>query len=112
LHVAWNPRNEVAVARVTQAKIDSGNVEAIGDDLLKLAAEVGNRKLLINMEGVEFIFSTALGKLLATEKKITGQGGRLRLCRLCPLVLDTFQKSGLTFVFEIYRDEEHGLAGW
>ena len=66
--------------------MNADNVEEIGAELLALAADPANKQMVLNLAGVEFLFSTALGKLVALEKKLQAQRGTLRLCELRPVV--------------------------
>src|SRR5262245_55260218 len=53
----------VTIVRVLPARIDSENVEAIGAALLALADDPANKRMVLNLAAVEFLFSTALGKI-------------------------------------------------
>jgi anti-anti-sigma factor len=100
----------VAVVRVLTAKINSDNVEAIGDALLALVEDPANRRMILNLSRVEFLFSTALGKIVALEKKLQAQRGTLRLCELRPIVRESLENAGLTVILRVFDTEEQALA--
>jgi anti-anti-sigma factor len=100
----------VAVVRVLAARIDSENVEEIGAALLALADDPANKRMVLNLAPVEFLFSTALGKLVALEKKLQSKRGSLRLCELRPLVHESLDSAGLTLILQVFDTEQQALA--
>jgi anti-anti-sigma factor len=102
--------NGTTVVRVLAARINSDNVEVIGAALLALADDPANCRMILNFSQVEFLFSTALGKIVALEKKLQGQRGSLRLCELRPLVRESLESAGLTVILQVFDTEEQALA--
>src|SRR5207244_11320368 len=86
----------IAVVRLTVARINSENVEQIGAELLALADDPANKRMVLSLARVEFLFSTAMGKIVALEKRLQGQRGWLRLCELPPLVHEPLETAGPT----------------
>jgi anti-anti-sigma factor len=101
----------VTIVRVLPARINADNVEQIGDELLALAGDPANKRIVLNLARVEFLFSTALGKLVALEKKLQSQRGTLRLCELRPLVRESLESAGLTLILRIFATEQQAIAG-
>ena len=62
---------ELATVRFSDKQIvDAANIEEMGSELMSLV-EVDHRKhLLLNFEGVEFMSSAALNKLILLDKKV------------------------------------------
>lgn len=104
--------NGVTVVRVLVARINSENVEEFGMELLASADEPTVKKVVLNLDRVEFLFSTALGKIVALEKKLQTHGGSLRVCNLRPVVRSTFDSAGLTILLRVFPDERQALAGF
>src|SRR5260221_14407237 len=62
---------------------DDRTIEAIAEQLGSLVEE-GHSKLLLNFSGVEYLSSTALGKLISLHKKLSGAEGTLAMCHMIP----------------------------
>ena len=73
--------------------------------------EKGNKRLLINMEKVEYISSSGLRVLLFTAKQLLAAAGDLRLCRLNDTVQEIFTISGFNKILNVYGTEEEALTG-
>lgn len=69
-------------------------------------------KLIINMSGVTFIDSSALGALVKVMKRCREQAGELRLCALQQAVRVIFELTQLHKAFSLYADEEGALEGF
>jgi anti-anti-sigma factor len=80
--------------------------------LHKIAWGERNKLPPANLGRVEFVFSTALGKIVALEKKLQTHGGSLRVCNLRPVVHSTFESAGLTILLRVFPDERQALAGF
>ena len=100
----------IAVVRLTVARINSENVEQIGEELLALADDPANKRMILSLARVEFLFSTAMGKIVALEKRLQGQRGWLRLCELRPLVRESLESAGLTLILQVFDTEAQALA--
>ena len=66
--------------------------------------------LLIDLEAVEFLSSSVLGKLIRLYKRARQAGGRVRLCSIRPSIREVFEITQLDKVFEIYPDADEALA--
>jgi len=70
------------------------------------------RKLLIDLEGCEYISSAGLRVLLATAKKIKKEEGRIKLCSLQPYVKEVFDVAGFTQIFKIYDTAQKAVESF
>lgn len=109
-HLEVRRAGRVTIVRVLASRINSDNVEAIATELLALAADPDNRRMVLNLARVEFLFSTMLGTLVTLEKKLQGQRGSLRLCELQPLVRNAVESAGLTLILELFDTEQQAVA--
>ena len=75
------------------------------------AIEAGSLKIVIDMTGVHFIDSSALGVLIGAVKRLKPDDGRLVLVSVDENVNWIFQITGLNSVFEIFATREEALAG-
>lgn len=72
----------------------------------------GSNKLLLNMEGVDYISSSGLRVILANGKKIGTSGGKLAFCNLNPSVGEVFRISGFNSIFPVFDTEQEALASF
>jgi len=70
----------------------------------------GRPELIVDLAGVEFAGSAALGGFVAL-RRIAGQnGGRLVFCHVEPTVAEAFRASNLGKLFDFAADRESALA--
>jgi anti-sigma B factor antagonist len=102
--------NGVAVVRFVDRKIvDSGNIEQLGEELVALVTTDKKSNLLLNFEGVEFLSSAALNKLISLNNKAKQAGGKLRLCNLRAEIKEVFTITKLDRVFDIRKTEADAI---
>jgi anti-sigma B factor antagonist len=87
-----------------------------GDTLLKdkvnsLILE-GQKKLVMNLEGVPYIDSAGLGEIVRTYTTVSRQGGKLKLLHLTKRIQDLLSITKLLTVFETYETEEDAVRSF
>jgi anti-sigma B factor antagonist len=104
---------DVSVVKFRDRKIlDEVAIQELGSELFALV-EVDNRKtILLDFEGVEFLSSAALGKLITFDRKVKTSKGRLKMCGIAPGILEVFQVTKLNKVFDIRPDAGEALAAF
>jgi anti-sigma B factor antagonist len=104
---------DVSVVRFRDRKIlDETAIQELGAELFALV-EIDNRKtILLDFEGVEFLSSAALGKLITFDRKVKTSKGRLKMCGIAPGILEVFQVTKLNKVFDIRPDAAEALAAF
>jgi len=70
----------------------------------------GASKLLINFEQLSYISSSGLRLLLATAKRLKGNGGDLRVCSLNEMATEVFEISGFASLLSVFPDEQTALG--
>ena len=78
------------------------------DDLL----DAGRSKLILNLGGVKFIDSAALGGLLSKRAAVLNAGGRLKLLNLTERVWDLMVTTKLEMVFDTFRSEADAMRSF
>ena len=86
----------------------AGNVE----EELNLAISKGARKLLIDLDSVEYISSAGLRVLLAVAKRLKKEDGAIKLCCLRPYVKEVFDIAGFTQIFKIYNTAQEATQNF
>lgn len=96
--------------------LPAGRLDAASSEELKAKMEGmigdGCRKMVANLDSVEYISSSGLRVMLASLKQLRKTGGDLKLACLKPYVRETFEIAGFTQLFEIYDEEEEAVEGF
>ena len=90
-------------------EVDAYTAPQLRERLAGLAAD-GRSRVIVDLSGVEFIDSSALGALVAGMRQFEGQGSLMVLCCAQPRILKVLEIAGLTKVFTVYDDLETALA--
>jgi anti-sigma B factor antagonist len=86
------------------------DLDVLWQDLFPVIEARNWNRLVLDFSSVNFLASAALGKLVALRKKVTAKHGMLKLCCLCPDVLEVFTVTKLDGLFEIEQTEADALA--
>jgi len=70
----------------------------------------GRPELVIDLLGVEFAGSAALGHFVGLHKSAKARGGRLIFCNVDPMVRDSFRLTKLEAMFSFVTDRAAALA--
>lgn len=90
-------------------EVDVSTSPRLRDELVGLV-NGGATRLVVSLEGVEFIDSTGLGVLVGVLKRIRNREGTLRLVCSQAGVMRVFTITGLEKVFEIFPTLDEALA--
>jgi anti-sigma B factor antagonist len=71
-----------------------------------------NTKLILNMEGIDFVDSTGFGVFLSIMKTANNNYGFFKICNIAPGVMELFKLLQLHNVFEIYNTKEDCLKSF
>jgi len=85
--------------------LDGATVQAIGQELYKLADEQAQRKIILDFAPVRFLSSAMLGVLVALMKKSRAIKGRVILCGIRPELQKIFKITSLDKIMEFAEDE-------
>ncbi|MBW2282553.1 MAG: STAS domain-containing protein [Deltaproteobacteria bacterium] len=84
-----------------EGHFEAFSLPAVSEELGRLIDD-GARKLCLNLKGVSFINSTALGYLVATSKKLKELDGELVLSEPSGFLAATIRTLELHLLFEIF----------
>jgi anti-sigma B factor antagonist len=73
---------------------------------VKQLVEAGHTRIILNLEGVDYIDSVGLSTLVSSYTSARKQGGDVKLLHLTKRVHDLLQITRLSTVFEIYDSLE------
>ncbi len=68
--------------------------------------EAGCVKLVLNLEGLEYISSSGLRVFLSQLKKVRKQQGDIKLACMKPYIREVFDIAGFTQLFNIFETED------
>ena len=104
---------DVTVVEFKDEKIlDEANIQQIGEELYEVVESHANTKMLVNFENVAFLSSATLGKLISLNKRASKVGTTLKFCSIRADLLQVFEMTGLTKVFDIHDDQESALESF
>ena len=80
-------------------------------DRLREAIGEGPGIVAVDLTGVTFIDSTALGVLIEAKELCDAEGGTMRIAVSEPRILKVFEITGLTELFEIRPTRDQAIVG-
>jgi len=109
---------EILVVYFNEAKIlDEARIQQIGKELMATVERATAGKLLVCFQGVTFMSSAMIGKVILLNKKCKAANVKLKLCDICDNVLEVFKLMRLNKILDIQPDVEKAIAtfekkGW
>jgi anti-sigma B factor antagonist len=116
LSVHWQEGNNMAL-KMTNREVNGTSVLALdgrivlgaeGDALreeLQTLVHDGKKKIVLNMNNIEYIDSAGLGTLIAAHLNAKSQGASLKLCHLGSKLQEVLQITRLSTVFCVCNTE-------
>lgn len=103
----------VTVVRFADHRImDDASIQEIGQELYQLVDEQQRDRLLLNLCDVDFLSSSALGKLITLHRKLKDRHGALKFCNVRPEIYEVFAITRLNTKFDIHDEEPDALAAF
>ena len=110
MEIVKSSRNNLPVLQL-KGRFDAHEVEPVNAWLAEQTT-AGNVRLIVNLEGVNFIDSTALSALVRGLKLCREQNGDLHVCSLLQPVRVIFELTRLDKAFDIFTNEEEAAKGF
>jgi anti-sigma B factor antagonist len=95
-----------------KGKITLGEGDEVLRDRISQLLQKGNKKILLNLEGVPYIDSAGLGEVVRTYTTVSRQGGQLKLVNLTKRITDLLMITKLLTVFETFDTEPDALKSY
>ncbi len=92
-----------------KGEIDVYTAPKLREKLIELVSE-GTYRVIVNLEGVDFLDSTGLGVLVGALKRVKAHDGSLALVCTQDKILKIFKITGLTKVFPIHDSVEEAAS--
>jgi len=101
--------SDVAIVSITgRVTLTEGTPEV--DDALQRLVQQGHLRIVLDLEGVPYIDSTALGSLLRTHATVSRRGGAMKLLNVKGHVRELLELTRLLTVFEAFDSEADAIA--
>ena len=81
-------------------------------DMIKKLSETGNKKLVIDLGGVLYLNSTALGVLISAHANYSKREGKIKLCQLNKNLQNLFVITKLALIFDSYNDQQEAIVSF
>lgn len=105
-------QNDVLVARAkSETFIDDVSIIQVGREMLALA-DIADGKMLLNFEGVTFMSSAMIGKVVVLSKKCRTDDIDLKMCNVPSSVISVLGKRRLDNVFQIFDSQDEALQAF
>ena len=102
-------RDGAAILAVS-GEVDVATVPRLREQLHGLVAQ-GSNRIIVDLDGVDFLDSTGLGVLVGALKRVRSNDGELSLVCTQPRIRKVFEVTGLTKVFSLYDSVDEAVAG-
>ena len=79
----------------------SGRFDASQEEKAKKVFNTINKSCIVNFEALDYISSSGLGVLLATQKRLSETGNHLKLVNMNDHIRDVFRYARFDMIFEI-----------
>jgi anti-sigma B factor antagonist len=104
LKIATREVAHVTILDVTGRIVLGEEIHALRDAVRGLVAE-GKKKIILNLNGVDYLDSSGVGELVGSFTTVRNAGGELKLLNLTQKVHDVLYVTKLYTVFDIKDDE-------
>jgi|WetSurMetagenome_2_1015567.scaffolds.fasta_scaffold29838_2 anti-sigma B factor antagonist len=112
MQIATQDVGEVVVIYVSGEIRRSHVKETTLHQAVKSQLERGKRKILFNLEKVDFIDSWGVGEILASYTSIQNLGGKIKLARISRKLDIVLTATWLKRVLEVFEDETAALQSF
>ena len=93
---------------VLRGELDIATSPQLRDELVRVIA--GGRRIVVDLEGLDFIDSVGLGILVSGLKRARSDGGDLELVCANRVILQPLELTGLDQTFTLYAQRDEALA--
>jgi anti-sigma B factor antagonist len=105
LKIQSRQQNDICIVEIF------GRIDPLNTNLFEehLGAILKNQKILLKMNGIDYISSSGLGAFLTLLRNVKASNGELRICCMKRIIREIFEISGFVQLFDISETEEEAL---
>lgn len=93
-------------------RISVGEGNVMLREIVRDLVEKGRKRILLNLQEVNFVDSSGLGELVSIHTTLRKAGGQMKLVNPSPRVQELLQITSLTTVFDIQKDEASAIGSF
>jgi len=93
-------------------RITLGEGSVVLRDTVRDLLAKGNKKIVLNLQDVNYIDSSGIGELVSAFTTVKGRGGDMKLLNLTKKVHDLLQITKLFTVFEVFTEESKAIQSF
>ena len=93
-----------------RGEIDAFTAPSLRDDLRHLVEDTGAVSVIVDLEAVVFLDSSALGALVGMLRRLRERDGELRIVQPSTAAARIFELTGLDAVLDLYPDRAAALS--
>ena len=97
------------VVLAVTGEVDVATAPRLRERLVSLVAD-GHHRIVVDLDGVDFLDSTGLGVLVGALKRVRTHDGELALVCTKPRILKGFEITGLTRVFPMHESVDDAVS--
>jgi anti-anti-sigma factor len=100
--------NDIAVVRFAGWKVPL----EVGQPLYDVLEDQKHSRILLDLGKVTYMSSNVIAILVTLKKRVDAAGGKLKLCRMNPDLVDLLRHTGVDRLFSIYPDAVDALSAF
>jgi anti-anti-sigma factor len=101
---------DVTIVAVNEEELDAGVADDFRHDMAPVLKDC--RKLVLDLDRVQFVDSRGCGVILSCLKHVSTAGGDLKLCRVAPPVRMVFDLIRMDRICEIVNTREEAVQAF
>jgi stage II sporulation protein AA (anti-sigma F factor antagonist) len=95
-----------------EGRLDVSVANEVEEGLAELIDTGDHKKVVLNMEGIEYMSSSGFRACISTLRKLNAKEGALKMCNIKPAVKRIFDVIELTSLFDIYSNEDEAVSSF
>ncbi len=95
-----------------EGRLDVSVANEVEEGLSELIDSGDHRKVVLNMDGIDYMSSSGFRACISTLRKLNAKEGALKMCNIKPAVKRIFDVIELTSLFDIYSSEEEAISSF
>ncbi|OGK08060.1 MAG: anti-sigma factor antagonist [Candidatus Riflebacteria bacterium HGW-Riflebacteria-1] len=105
------PKGNDITLIVIRGEVGTDTVDQFKEKMDQIVND-GKKKLIIDMQEVNYLNSMGLGVFATTLKKLKKNNGDLKFINLAPTVQELLERSRLDKVFDVFESEEEAVKSF
>lgn len=102
---------DISVVEV-RGRITVGEGNIMLREVVTGLVENGKKRIVLNLQGVEYVDSGGLGELVRTHTTLQKEGGQLKMANVNPRVQELLKVTSLHKVFDVHKDEASAVQSF